>query len=93
MVQESLTNARVHAPGASITVSLTYTGTTAILSVENKRPGIAAAGQGTGNGLLGMRERATLIDAQLSTGPTPSGGWRNELDIPYPDPTEQEDAS
>ena len=93
MVQESLTNARVHAPGASITVSLSYAGTTAILGVENERPPIAAPGQGTGNGLLGMRERATLINAQLSTGPTPSGGWRNELDIPYPDPTEQEDAS
>ena len=93
MVQESLTNARAHAPGASITVSLDYTGTAAELVVENARPGTSPAGRGAGNGLLGMHERATLITAKLSTGPTPSGGWRNALEIPYPDTDAQEGTS
>jgi len=43
---------------------------------------------GDGHGLLGMRERAELLGARLTTGRTPDGGWRNTLTLPAPDPDE-----
>ena len=35
-----------------------------------------------GLGLLGMRERAQLVRAELAAGPTAGGGWRVRLDLP-----------
>jgi glucose-6-phosphate-specific signal transduction histidine kinase len=54
--------------------------------VSPRVPGAAGAFASGGHGLLGMRERATLTGSQLTTGPTPGGGWRNELVLPLPDP-------
>jgi len=85
-VQESLTNARVHAPGAACAVTVRYGPGAAELTVQNERPAVAAGPPGSGNGLLGMRERAALVGGTLTTGPTAAGGWRNHLVLPYPDP-------
>jgi signal transduction histidine kinase len=86
MVQESLANARQHAPGASCAVRVETTSSGIILTVSNHKPVTPGqpADQG-GHGLLGMRERATLTGAHLAVGPTPEGGWRNELTLPLPD--------
>jgi signal transduction histidine kinase len=86
MVQESLANARQHAPGASCAVRVETTSSGIILTVTNYKPVTPGqpADQG-GHGLLGMRERATLTGAHLTVGPTPEGGWRNELTLPLPD--------
>jgi signal transduction histidine kinase len=86
MVQESLANARQHAPGASCAVRVETTSSGIILTVTNYKPVTPGqpADQG-GHGLLGMRERATLTGAHLAVGPTPEGGWRNELTLPLPD--------
>jgi len=81
MVQESLTNARQHAPGSACAVRVSYGTSSTTLTVENG-PSALHAPAGSGHGLLGMRERATLIGARLSTGPTPEGGWLNTLVIP-----------
>jgi signal transduction histidine kinase len=67
-VQESLTNARKHAPGARVTLSLTWNdGDVAAVISNPLRPGISAPGGG--HGLLGMRERfATLPGGAVTSG-------------------------
>jgi signal transduction histidine kinase len=87
MVQESLANARQHAPGTACTVRVDYTGGGARIGVSNVAPVAPSAGDGRrGHGLIGMRERAALVGAELRTGPTADGGWSNELVLPSPDP-------
>jgi signal transduction histidine kinase len=67
-VQESLTNARKHAPGARVTLSLTWKeGDVAAVISNPLRPGVSAGGGG--HGLLGMRERfATLPGGAVTSG-------------------------
>src|SRR5215475_3131344 len=64
IVQESLSNASQHAPGAAVTVSVGHDAGTVLLRVANG-PGEAAdpAGSehGPGHGLTGMRERVALL--------------------------------
>ncbi len=36
----------------------------------------------SGNGLIGMRERAAAVGGTLSAGPTPDGGWRVAARLP-----------
>jgi signal transduction histidine kinase len=89
-VQESLTNAARHAPDADCTVSIEYRQGDVVVTVENTSaagpPARPADGtpMGRGYGLVGMGERAELIGADLDTGPTVGGGWRNRLRIPRP---------
>ncbi|HXH34476.1 MAG TPA: histidine kinase [Plantibacter sp.] len=88
MVQESLANAGRHAPGASCSVSVGFMASGLELTVANARPphqppsDPPAAASRDGYGLWGMRERAELIGARLTTAATDDGGWRNHLRIP-----------
>jgi signal transduction histidine kinase len=73
--QEALTNARKHAPGAKVTISLRYTSGWCELEVTDsggRQPGPLAA-SGGGYGLVGMRERAELIGGTLEAGPAGEG--------------------
>ena len=79
IVQESLSNASQHAPGAAVTVSVGHDAGAVLLRVANG-PGGAAAGpagseHGPGHGLTGMRERVALLGGSLSAGPAPDGGF------------------
>ncbi len=77
IVQESLSNASQHAPGAPVTVSVDQGGGAVLLRVANG-PGRAvtpAGGPGQGNGLTGMRERVALLGGSLSAGPDADGGF------------------
>jgi signal transduction histidine kinase len=79
IVQESLSNASQHAPGAAVTVSVGHDAGAVLLRVANG-PGGAAAGpagseHGPGHGLTGMRERVALLGGSLSAGPAPGGGF------------------
>ena len=40
------------------------------------------AGDGTGNGLRGMRERAAALGGSLESGPADGGGWRVAATLP-----------
>jgi len=82
MVQESLANAARHAPGAAVSVEVTPLDGTVLVSVANGPSVATPAAERAGYGLLGMRERAELVGATLRTGPSPDGGWVNELTIP-----------
>ncbi|MFC7878272.1 sensor histidine kinase [Isoptericola sp. NPDC057391] len=72
VVQESLTNARRHAPGAAVRVTVaTAPGEVRVRVVDDgTAPGAAAPeAVGTGTGLVGLRERATLLGGTLVAGP------------------------
>jgi signal transduction histidine kinase len=86
IVQEALTNARRHAPGAAVDVELHYTGNELRLRIRDNGPG-PVPGPGTpgpehGHGLLGMRERATAVGGELRTAEAPGGGFLVEARLP-----------
>jgi signal transduction histidine kinase len=78
IVQESLSNASQHAPGAAVTVSVDQDSSAVLLRVANGPGGpIGLSGneRGPGDGLTGMRERVALLGGSLSAGPAPDGGF------------------
>jgi signal transduction histidine kinase len=81
IVQEALTNARRHAPGASVAVDLRYGADALNMGIRDDGPGPAPGGS-DGNGLLGMRERATMIGGTVRTGPAQGGGFLVEAELP-----------
>jgi signal transduction histidine kinase len=83
IVQEALTNARRHAPGAAVDVELHYAGDVLRLRVRDNGPGPPGeAGAAAGHGLSGMRERAAVVGGGLHTGPAPGGGFLVEAILP-----------
>ncbi|HEX7306202.1 sensor histidine kinase [Lentzea sp.] len=83
MVQESLANAVVHAPGAPCAVEIGEAeGEWLAITVRNGVPRGPDEGPGSGFGLVGMAERAKLVGAALDHGPTPEGGWEVRLRLP-----------
>jgi len=89
IVQEGLTNARKHAPGATVRVRVTGTPATG-LDVELRNPAPPPGAQpvdavpGTGTGLVGLTERATLAGGRLSAGPDAGGGFTLRAWLPWP---------
>ena len=83
IVQESLSNAGRHAPGAPISVVVEQAPRSVLLNVKNEPP---AAGQpradGTGHGLAGMRERVALLGGELAAGPEADGGFAVRATLP-----------
>jgi signal transduction histidine kinase len=89
IVQESLTNVRRHAGvGATATITIDYTGDD-VVSVRVQDDG-GAHGPITslaaeGNGISGMRERATTLGGSFLAQPVPEGGWRVNATLPAPE--------
>ncbi|PRX99058.1 sensor histidine kinase [Allonocardiopsis opalescens] len=87
VVQEGLTNARKHAPAASVRVGVTG-GPGEGLAVEIRNslpPGTAAAEiPGAGAGLVGLRERLELAGGTIEHGRTPDGDFRLRGWLPWP---------
>ncbi|MFI7063217.1 histidine kinase [Kribbella sp. NPDC050124] len=81
IVQEALSNAVRHAPKSTVQVTVRREGHALTLTVRNG-PGRGAGQPGSGQGLVGMRERVALLDGSVSTGPTPEGGYLVEVSIP-----------
>ncbi|MGT2425766.1 sensor histidine kinase [Amnibacterium kyonggiense] len=65
VVQEALTNARRHAPGAAVEVVLDRGPGAVTAVVRDRRPGAAPGAPVPGNGLTGMRERAASLGGDL----------------------------
>lgn len=83
IVQEALSNVLRHAPGAHACVELAYLSGALNVRVVNSRPSQPAPrSPGAGHGLLGMRERATMLGGALHAGPAPGGGYRVSAHIP-----------
>ncbi|MBQ0970489.1 two-component sensor histidine kinase [Streptomyces sp. RK31] len=100
IVQEGLTNAHKHAPGAPITVELRYEPDSLVVEVVNApvpdgTPPAPPAISG-GQGLAGLGERARLVGGMVHSGPSPDGGFRLAGVLPYGDgasPVGREDAT
>ena len=85
VVQEALTNARKHAPGAAVAVRLGWGETALDVEVADDGPGRGAGGPAQGFGLLGVRERVALFDGSVTAGPHDDGpGWRTAAVLPLP---------
>ncbi|WP_344294995.1 sensor histidine kinase, partial [Streptomyces synnematoformans] len=87
IVQEALTNARRHAPGAAVDVELHYAETALRLRIRDNGPGAHGGagregGHGGGHGLTGMRERAAAVGGGLRGGPAAGGGFLLEATLP-----------
>ncbi|MFJ9639080.1 sensor histidine kinase [Streptomyces sp. NPDC101178] len=86
IAQECLTNARKHAPGTEVTVTVTG-GPGDGLTVEVANPAPTEPFErvpGSGQGLIGLTERATLAGGSLEHGPTPGGGFAVRARLPWP---------
>jgi signal transduction histidine kinase len=82
IVQESLTNARRHAPGAATQVTLAYCPDRLRLAIENDVRHTGNGVGGPGIGILGMRERSTALGGTLEA--KRSGErFRVVADLPY----------
>jgi signal transduction histidine kinase len=81
VVQEALTNARRHAAGAEIDVSVDYTPTLVRLRIRDGGPGIGD-GPGSGFGLVGMRERVETVGGTLAHGDHADGGFEVVAELP-----------
>ncbi|MDT0448192.1 sensor histidine kinase [Streptomyces hesseae] len=83
IVQEALSNAMRHAPGATVRVTLAYGPAVLTVRVTNTAPDRPAPpSTGAGHGLLGMRERVAMLGGELATGPTPDGGYEIVAELP-----------
>jgi signal transduction histidine kinase len=86
VVQEALTNAGKHAPGAPVAVRIDYGDRELGITVANAPPESHDPPHdpppGSGYGLAGLRERLTLVDGVLTAGPAPDGGWRVRAIVP-----------
>ncbi|WP_156758446.1 sensor histidine kinase [Actinokineospora pegani] len=82
VVQESLTNVARHARAVTeVAVRIGHSGDE--LRVEVADDGEARqAARGTGYGLVGMRERVTLLGGGLTAGPAEGGGWVVDVRLP-----------
>jgi signal transduction histidine kinase len=85
ILQEALTNARRHAPGAEVEVELDYGPDALRLRVRDHGPGVTQPDV-DGHGLLGMRERAIMVGGTLTAGPADGGGFVVEAELPIPVP-------
>jgi signal transduction histidine kinase len=96
VVQEALTNVIKHAGKPSrVDVTVRHLpGSLAVEIVDDGRgfsarsangAGAVASFDGSGHGLVGMRERAELWGGELSAGPAPGGGYRVKALLPYGD--------
>ena len=77
VVQEALTNALKHAPGAPVDITVRSQGAEVAVDVVNapgrQRPS-GLERSGSGYGLAGMRDRVAACGGSLTCGPTQAGG-------------------
>ncbi|MFD6415625.1 sensor histidine kinase [Streptomyces sp. NPDC060194] len=85
IAQEALTNARKHAPGADVSVRVEGgPGDGLTVHVGHPAPpGPVPPVPGSGQGLIGLTERAALAGGRLDHGPTPGGGFHVDAWLPW----------
>ncbi|MER8230930.1 histidine kinase [Streptomyces sp. NPDC094049] len=86
IAQEALTNARKHAPGTTVTVTVRgRPGEGLTVDVHNPAPaGPVPHVPGSGQGLIGLTERAALAGGRLEHGSAPGGGFSLHAWLPWP---------
>jgi signal transduction histidine kinase len=82
IIQEAVTNVVRHAGTDHCHVSIHQQD--GQLSIEVTDSGRGGTADGTGYGIVGMRERAALLGGDFSAGPRPGGGFRVAARLPVP---------
>jgi signal transduction histidine kinase len=84
VIQEGLTNAIKHAPGAPIDVlvALTTDVHVAVTNDGSRRRVDAPAAPGSGRGIAGLTERVHAANGTFASGPTAQGGWQVTAELP-----------
>ncbi|HEY6887639.1 MAG TPA: ATP-binding protein, partial [Solirubrobacter sp.] len=82
IVQEALTNVHKHAAGAPASVRVVWGRQALGLRVLDSGTGGASRVNGSGHGLVGMRERVKLHGGELHTGARPGGGFEVTAELP-----------
>jgi signal transduction histidine kinase len=83
IVQEALTNTLKHAGPARAEVVLSYAASGLDIDVRDDGRGSGSTnGDGSGHGLIGMRERVALYGGTLKTGPRDGGGFQVHAHLP-----------
>jgi signal transduction histidine kinase len=98
IVQEALTNSARHSPGTNVEVRVRRDRDDLVVEVTDDGPGAVsrpgagggagdagpagAGGEGSGNGIVGMTERAHALGGTLEAGPRPDGGFRVRARLP-----------
>ena len=84
LVQEALTNARRHAPGAPVDVRIVGDDAEVVVEVVNRADGTIPSprSESSGFGLVGMRERVRMLGGRLEAGPTDAGGFALTARLP-----------
>ncbi|MEU4640366.1 hypothetical protein [Micromonospora sp. NPDC023814] len=80
IVQESLTNALKHGAGEA-DLLVAYEPAGVVVGVDNRVGADGGAPSGAGAGLIGMRERAALLNGRFAAGPA-QGRWRVRVELP-----------
>ncbi len=84
ILQEALTNAARHGTGAAL-VELVFDQTALELTISNPAPSNGATRRNGGHGLIGMRERATVLAGSLDA-ERANGAFRVRARLPYRGP-------
>ncbi|GIG22884.1 two-component sensor histidine kinase [Cellulomonas chitinilytica] len=85
IAQEALTNVLKHAgPDPQVTVMVSWQPEAILVEVDDDGRGASAESDGLGQGMLGMRERATMFGGTVTAGPRPGGGFRVRAQLPTP---------
>jgi len=85
--QEALTNVSRYARGSQSAVTLWYGPAAVVLTVADRGGGVEVAaadarpGQGSGMGLIGMRERLAQVGGSAAAGPS-DDGWTVRMEVP-----------
>ncbi|MFI6878562.1 sensor histidine kinase [Streptomyces sp. NPDC050400] len=83
IVQEALSNALRHAPGAEAAVEVAYVlGGLGLRVVNGPGTGLVKPSPGAGHGLTGMRERVSMLGGEMTAGATQDGGYEVAVFIP-----------
>ncbi|MGV4986267.1 sensor histidine kinase [Streptomyces sp. NRAIS4] len=93
IVQEALSNTLRHAPGASARVEIGYVLGGLGLRIVNTpppAPHLVKPSPGAGHGITGMRERVTMLNGEMTAGPSPDGGYEVTVFLPVPAATVNE---
>lgn len=84
IVQEALTNTLKHAgPGTAAIVRLTYKEPVLRLEISDNGRGTSVPADGSGHGLVGMRERVALYGGTVTAGPRTGGGFEVVAELPF----------
>ncbi|MGC9497610.1 sensor histidine kinase [Streptomyces sp. WG7] len=93
IVQEALSNSLRHAPGATARVEVSYVlGGLGLRIVNGPIPELSLVkpSPGAGHGITGMRERVSMLNGEMTAGPTDDGGYEVVVFLPVTAQTEGE---